>query len=86
MQLRRVLAGALLAGALGACDFVEPVTLDPNAVPDAALDQLFTGIQVNTWFFGEGQISRLTALWTQQMTGTDRQFTARSTRAGVSWT
>ncbi len=76
MQLRRVLAGALLAGALGACDFVEPVTLDPNAVPDAALDQLFTGIQVNTWFFGEGQISRLTALWTQQMTGTDRQFTA----------
>ena len=76
IQVRRVLAAALLAGSLGACEFVDPITVDPNAVPEAALDQLFTGIQVNTWFFGEGQISRLAALWTQQMTGTDRQFTA----------
>ena len=76
MQLRRVLAAVLLTGALGACEFIDPITVDPNAVPEAALDQLFTGIQVNTWFFGEGQISRLAALWSQQMTGTDRQFTA----------
>ena len=74
--VRRVLRPVLLAGALGACEFIDPVTTNPNAVPDATLDQLFTGIQVNTWFFGEGQISRLAALWTQQMTGTDRQFTA----------
>ncbi|MDE0395794.1 MAG: SusD/RagB family nutrient-binding outer membrane lipoprotein [Gammaproteobacteria bacterium] len=79
MQVRRVLAAALLAGSLGACEFVDPITVDPNAVPEAALDQLFTGVQVNTWFFGEGQISRLAALWTQQMTGTDRQFTALDT-------
>ena len=31
---------------------------------------------MNTWFFAEGQLSRLSSLWTQQMTGTDRQFTA----------
>lgn len=75
-EVRRALGAVLLTGALGACDFIDPITTNPNAVPDAALDQLFTGIQVNTWFFGEGQISRLSALWTQQMTGTDRQFTA----------
>ena len=75
-RARRALAALLLTGSLWACDFLDPITADPNAVPDAALDQLFTGIQVNTWFFGEGQISRLAALWTQQMTGTDRQFTA----------
>jgi hypothetical protein len=72
----RALGAALLIGALGACDFIEPVTTDPNAVPQATIDQLFTGIQVNTWFFAEGQLSRLSSLWTQQMTGTDRQFTA----------
>ncbi len=75
-QVRRVLAVVLLTGALGACEFIDPITVDPNAVPEAALDQLFTGIQVNTWFFGEGQVSRLASLWSQQMTGTDRQFTA----------
>ena len=75
-RARRVLAVLLLTGSPWACDFLDPITADPNAVPEAALDQLFTGIQVNTWFFGEGQISRLAALWTQQMTGTDRQFTA----------
>ncbi len=72
----RALGAALLVGALGACDFIEPTSFDPNAVPSATIDQLFTGVQVNTWFFAEGQISRLSSLWTQQMTGTDRQFTS----------
>lgn len=70
-----VLAGAaLLTATLASCDFIEPTQVNPNAVPDATLDQLFTGIQVNTIFFSEGQLSRLSAVWTQQMTGTDRQF------------
>jgi hypothetical protein len=75
-SVSRALGAALLIGALGACDFIEPVTSNPNAVPVATVDQLFTGIQVNTWFFGEAGLSRITSLWTQQMTGTDRQFTS----------
>ncbi len=75
-RVSRALGAVLLMGSLGACEFIEPITVDPNAVPEATVDQLFTGIQVNTWFFAEGQISRLSSLWTQQMTGTDRQFTA----------
>lgn len=72
-----VLAGAaLLTATLASCDFIEPTKVNPNAVPEATLDQLFTGIQVNGIFFSEGMLSRLSAMWTQQMTGTDRQFTA----------
>ena len=40
----------------------------------ASTDQLFTGIQVNSYFLTEGQIARITAIWTQQMAGTDKQF------------
>ncbi len=74
--LARVVAGALLLLPLGACEFISPTESNPNAVPAATVDQLFTGIQVNTYFVAEGQISRLSAMWTQQMTGTDRQFVA----------
>jgi hypothetical protein len=74
--LTRVVAGALLALSLGACEFITPTETNPNAVPQANVDQLFVGIQVNSYFLAEGQLSRLSAMWTQQMTGTDRQFAA----------
>lgn len=74
---RRSRVGAALifgAAALTGCDFIESTALDPNAVPSATLDQLFTGVQVNTFYVSESQIARLAAMWTQQMAGTDRQF------------
>jgi hypothetical protein len=71
---RRVLAAATMAVTAGACNFVDSTTSNPNSVPNAALDQLFTGIQVNSYFLAEGQLSRMSAMWTQQMAGTDRQF------------
>ncbi|MBM4185410.1 MAG: hypothetical protein FJ207_14530 [Gemmatimonadetes bacterium] len=70
----RVLSVALASMALGGCEFITAVDGNPNAVAKASVDQLFTGIQVNTWFFAEGQLSRITSMWTQQMTGVDRQF------------
>ena len=74
-HVRRALGAAFLIGTLAACgDFITPIDSNPNAVGVATVDQLFTGIQVNTWFFAEGQLSRLSSMWTQQMTGTDRQF------------
>jgi hypothetical protein len=71
---RRSAGWLLLAVSLGACDFISPLDTNPNAVPVASVDQLFTGIQVNTFFFSEGQLSRIASIWTQQMAGTDRQF------------
>lgn len=72
----RALGAALLAGSLGACDFIESTSSDPNNVPDATLDQHAVAIQVNSYYFAESQIGRLAAMWTQQMAGTDRQFVA----------
>lgn len=68
--------GAVLIGSLMGCDFIQPVEVDPNAVPSAALDQLLVGVQLNTYLQEEGQVSRLASVWLQQMAGTDRQFSS----------
>jgi hypothetical protein len=73
---RRRVAGVTLAGvvALAGCDFISPLESNPNAVGEASVDQLFTAGQVVSYFLGTGGLSRIAAIWTQQMAGTDRQF------------
>jgi hypothetical protein len=56
------------------CDFIQPVDVNPNRVPEAALDQLLVGIQTRGYILEEGQTARLASVWMQQMAGTDRQF------------
>ena len=73
---RRALAVAACTAIASACGFVDATTSNPNAVPNAALEQLFTAAQVNTYFFTEGQLSRIASMWVQQMAGTDRQFSS----------
>jgi hypothetical protein len=68
------LAVAVLAGAFTGCDYINPTTQNPNAVPNATIDQLFVSSQVGTFFDNEGDLSRMAAIWTQQMDGTDRQY------------
>lgn len=75
----RALGAALLAGSLGACDFISVTDRNPNTVPDANLDQLFTAAQVSTFSWTENQIARIAAMWTQQASGTDRQFSTLGT-------
>lgn len=70
----RALGAALVIGLLGGCDFVEPIDVDPNAIPTATVDQILTGAEANVYSFAEGHLSRMAAMWTQQMAGTDRQF------------
>jgi hypothetical protein len=72
--VRRVAGVTLIGMSLGACDYISPVETNPNAVPSATLDQLFTGAQVISYFVGTGGLSRIASIWTQQMAGTDRQF------------
>jgi hypothetical protein len=67
-----ILYGGLAVLSVGACDFVEPLTTNPNAVPDATLDQLLAGVAVNAydkihWWDAEN-------LWLQQLDGIDRQL------------
>jgi len=73
-HFRRTFGASVLAVTLGACGFISPVDSNPNAVSNATVDQLFTGIQVNTFFLATGGLSRIASIWTQQMAGTDRQF------------
>ena len=73
-RFRRVAGVSLVTLTLGACDFISPVESNPNAVPDATLDQLFAGAQVVSYFLSHGGLSRIASIWTQQMAGTDRQF------------
>jgi hypothetical protein len=71
---RSALGAALVVGLLGGCDFINPIESDPNAIPTASLDQILTAVEVNAFSFAEGQLARISAMWTQQMAGTDRQF------------
>lgn len=72
----RAFGVAALALSLGACDFITAIDRNPNLVPTASLDQLFTAAQVNAFFQAENQVARITSMWTQQVAGTDRQFSA----------
>ena len=62
MKPKRAAGVILLTLFVGGCDFISPVDSNPNSVAVASVDQLFTGIQVNSYF------------WTQQMAGTASQF------------
>jgi hypothetical protein len=67
-------AVALLMASASGCNFITPPTGNPNAVPSAQLDQLFTTVQVNWFFMNESELGRMPAMWLQQMKGAQRQF------------
>jgi hypothetical protein len=52
----------------------EELYADPNQPVEVSVDQLLTAVQVTSFFALEGQLARTAAIWTQQMSGTDRQF------------
>jgi hypothetical protein len=64
---------AVAAMSIGACEFISPIESNPNAVPEATVDQLFTGVQVMAFFQSTSGLSRIGSIWTQQMWGTNRQ-------------
>lgn len=83
MLIRKVLlvAGTALFGllAITTCDkWVEDwddqeLYVDPNRPTEVSIDQMFMGFQVNCFFFQEGSLARIAAIWTQQLSGTERQ-------------
>jgi hypothetical protein len=75
---RAAIAAALLAGSLSGCNWIQGITENPNAVPQATADQLLISIQLGQYLWDEGQTSRLSSMWTQQMAGVQRQFTTLS--------
>ncbi|MGK7313113.1 MAG: SusD/RagB family nutrient-binding outer membrane lipoprotein [Candidatus Longimicrobiales bacterium M2_2A_002] len=70
-------AAVLLAASIGGCgDLVDldAPTSNPNTVGEAGMSQLLVSAQVNSFFYNESELARISALWTQQLLGADRQF------------
>ncbi|MBW3654947.1 MAG: SusD/RagB family nutrient-binding outer membrane lipoprotein [Gemmatimonadetes bacterium] len=72
--LGRAAGAALLAGSLGACDYLGISDTDPNIITDPTLASLFVSAQVNSYVTAEGQLALVGAVWTQQLAGADRQY------------
>ncbi len=66
---------SLLTVSLLACEsLVEDLNDDPNNPSDAPAELIFTGLQLANATTHEGLNARLTAMWTGQMKGVDRQW------------
>jgi hypothetical protein len=70
-----LVAGAAMA-ATACSDFLggENLDFDPNRPTSAEAAQLFTAVQVNSYYVVGGHAARVLAMWMQQMAGTDRQY------------
>ena len=75
----RAIGAALLAGSLGACDFIGISSEDPNIITEPTMPSLFVSAQVNSYLFAEGQLARVGAVFTQQLAGADRQYSLLDT-------
>lgn len=82
-----ILALILLVGAaltLSACDaFTDGYDQNPNAATEAPADLIFNGASVTTIMFHEGNLARFASIFTNQATGSDRQY-ARVNRYDIS--
>src|SRR5688572_29040226 len=68
-------AGAAVA-ATACSDFLsgDKLDFDPNRPTSAEAAQLFTAVQVNSYYILNGHGARVLAMWMQQFAGTDRQY------------
>jgi hypothetical protein len=84
-----VLAGGALLLSTACQDFVEDVNISPNSPTEAPLANIIVATQVNFAGYMEGEDARLAGMWTQQFTGTDRQYAAINnytiSTEGFSW-
>jgi starch-binding outer membrane protein, SusD/RagB family len=83
----RTAAFILLIGAalsFSACDsFTDGYDQSPNAATEAPADLIFNGAATTTIMFHEGNLARFASIFTNQATGSDRQY-ARVNRYDIS--
>lgn len=84
---RNVAAFLLLLGAalgLSACDsFTDGFDKSPNDATEAPADLIFNGASTTTIMFHEGNLARFASIFTNQATGSDRQY-SRVNRYDIS--
>jgi hypothetical protein len=88
MDMRRIstIATALLAASTAACNFLDSpkATADPNNPTVASRNQLFVGVQANTFGYEEGYVPMLVCLWMQQCAGVNQRFVQTEGEYGIT--
>ncbi|WP_020568877.1 SusD/RagB family nutrient-binding outer membrane lipoprotein [Neolewinella persica] len=75
MKLFRTIALAgLVAGAFGCESFVEDLNIDPNEFTDISTALLVNHAVLNVASVQEAEPARIAGMWTDQFTGSDRQY------------
>ena len=79
-------ATALLAASTAACKFLDApkAVADPNNPTIASRDQLFVGVQANTFAYEEGYVPMLVCMWMQQCAGVNGRFVQTEGEYGIN--
>ena len=75
-RMKTLVIASAVVGATACSDFLsgDKLDFDPNRPTSAQAAQLFTAVQVNSYYVVGGHAARVLAMWMQQMAGTDRQY------------
>src|SRR5436190_4776674 len=86
--MRRIwtIATALLVASTSACNFLDSpkAVADPNNPTVASRNQLFVGVQANTFAYEEGYVPMLVCMWMQQCAGINSRFVQTEGEYGIT--
>ena len=86
--MRRIwtIATASLLASTAACNFLDSpkATADPNNPTVASTNQLFVGVQANTFGYYEGYVPMLVCMWMQQCAGINSRFVQTEGEYGIT--
>ena len=86
--MRRIwnIATAVLVASTAACSFLDSpkAVADPNNPTIASRNQLFVGVQANTFGYYEGYVPMLVCMWMQQCAGVNSRFVQTEGEYGIT--
>ena len=86
--MRRIwnIATAVLVASTAACNFLDSpkAVADPNNPTLASRNQLFVGVQANTFGYYEGYVPMLVCMWMQQCAGVNSRFVQTEGEYGIT--
>jgi hypothetical protein len=86
MRRTWTIATAVLLASTAACNFLDSpkATSDPNNPTIASTNQLFVGVQANTFGYYEGYVPMLVCMWMQQCAGINSRFVQTEGEYGIT--
>lgn len=86
MRRTWTIAAAFVIASSTACNFLDSpkATSDPNNPTVASTNQLFVGVQANTFGYYEGYVPMLVCMWMQQCAGINSRFVQTEGEYGIT--